>query len=170
MFCTKCGAEIPEGADKCPVCGAEIKPQPAAQPAKKSAFAGNKLYLLLVIGMFVSAFTESWVAMILLMAVEIFFVKDQWLIRNSIQPFAVGMTLVIVSECVDILKGTAFVTYIPVVGRILRVFLTYLREAVLIVLIVFLIIGVISLFTGEVKIPIYQKLANYFKQDEEKAE
>jgi len=36
MFCNKCGNQIPEGAQFCPVCGApKAAPQPEAQPAQQ---------------------------------------------------------------------------------------------------------------------------------------
>ena len=45
MFCSKCGAEIPEGAQWCPQCGVKlndaptpvVQPQPVPQPAPKPA-------------------------------------------------------------------------------------------------------------------------------------
>ena len=169
MFCNKCGAELPDDATFCSKCGAPVGQ--AAQPAAvRQKFSGNKVYLLMVIAMFVSAITESWVAMALLFAVELFFVKDKWLLRNSVQPLGVGVVLVLCRWLTELLSQTALVTFIPAAaGRVFRIIFQYTREAVIIAAIVFLIIGLVTLFKGETKIPLFSKLGDPFK-DEEKAE
>ncbi len=170
MFCGKCGTSIPEGANACPNCGAPVSEAPVVEKAPeakpKKKFSGNKLHLILVIAMFVSAFTECWVAMALLFAVEVFFVKDKWLIRNSVQPFAVGMIVVLFHALTDAISGTAIVTYGRLFGRIVNEFFYYTYEAVFIAAIVFLVIGLIFLFKGEVRIPLFSKIADAIKDEE----
>ncbi len=182
MFCSKCGAQIPDDAQHCPQCGAEVKPvvpapqaapvpqaAPAPAPAPKKKFTGNKLYLLLVIAMFVSAFLEYWVAMAVLLVAIVLFVKDKWTIRNAVQPFAVGTVLCVCDWITDILQGTATVTYIPVFGTpILYNILEYSLEAVRIAGIVFLVIGIITLLKGETRIPIFSAFAKHFPDEEKK--
>lgn len=181
MFCSKCGATIPEGAAHCPQCGAPVgtapqtqqaapqtQPQQAKtqQAAPKKKFTGNKLHLVLVIAMFVSAFAQSWVAMALLFALEVFFIKDKWLIRNSVQPFAVGAVIVLFYALSELISGAAIVTFVPVFGDIIGGFFYYTYEAVYIAGIVFLVTGVISLFKGEVRIPLFSKIADAIKDEE----
>ena len=169
MFCNKCGTELPDDATFCSKCGAPVG-QAAVEAAPKQKFSGNKVYLLMVIAMFVSAITESWIAMALLFAVELFFVKDKWLLRNSVQPLGVGAMLVLCRWLTDLLSQTALVTFIPAgAGRVFRFIFQYAREALIIAAIVFLIIGLVTLFKGETKIPLFSKLGDPFK-DEEKAE
>ena len=187
MFCTKCGAQIPDGTTFCPQCGAKLNaapaparqpapapapaqaPQPAPQPAPapkpKKKFTGNKVNMLLVIAMFISAATEFWVASIILLVAIAVFVKDKWTIRNAVQPFAVGAVMTICSWIVKLLDGTAVVTFIPVFGRVLHYILIYSLEAVQIAGIVFLVIGFITLLTGETKIPIFSAFAKHFPDD-----
>ena len=179
MFCSKCGAQIPEGAAHCPQCGAPVGNAPQAQqaasqtqPAKtvqaapKKKFTGNKLHLILMIAMFVSAIAQSWVAMALLFAVEVFFIKDKWLIRNSVQPFAVGIVVVLFYALSELISGTAVATYAGLFGDIVDEFFYYTYEAVYIAAIVFLVIGVITLFKGEVRIPLFSKIADAIKDEE----
>ncbi len=189
MFCTKCGAQIPDGTTFCPQCGAKLNaapaparqpapapaqapaqaPQPAPQPAPapkpKKKFTGNKVNMLLVIAMFISAATNIWVASIVLLVAIAVFVKDKWTIRNAVQPFAVGAVLTLCSWLVDLLDGTAVVTFTRGFGRVLHYILTYSLEAIWIACIVFLVIGFITLLTGETRIPIFSAFAKHFPDD-----
>ena len=170
MFCNKCGTELPDDATFCSKCGAPVGANNPAVPEKKK-FAGNKAYLLMVVVMFVSAITESWIVMALLFGVELFFIKDKWLLRNSVQPLGVGAVLVLFRWLTELLAQTALVTFIPArAGQVFRFIFQYAREALIIVAIILLIIGLVTLFTGETKIPLFSKLGDRFKDEEAKEE
>ncbi|MBS7263278.1 MAG: zinc ribbon domain-containing protein [Eubacteriales bacterium] len=164
MFCSHCGAENPDGSTSCQKCGAQLAVAPAA-PKKERVLPENKVYFWLVIAMFVSAFLGNWIAIALVFVLEMILVKDKWCLRNSIQPFAVGVVVVLCKELVALLLDTAIVTYVPVLGSILKYILIYSLELVRFGAIVFLVIGLISLLKGEVRIPLFVKLGDHFKDE-----
>lgn len=169
MFCPKCGKQIPDGSAVCPECGASFNADGTVTPPGLSKkFGSKKIGLWLVIAMFVAAFLESWVAMTVLLLFAFILVKDNWCTRNSIQPFAVGMFVVIAGKIIELLQGTAMVRFIPGFNQVMPIILTYTLEAVRIVGIILLLIGVVTLFRGEVKIPLFSKIGAFFKEEEKK--